>query len=549
MSLEEGPGYNKNITIIPIITSSDKTQLTQFHGKLAYPVYIAISNIPKHICWKPFWQGQVLLAHLPTSKLDHIINKASRHHCMSNLFHHCMQVIVKPLESAGHKEIILVSGDGAVRKRFPILTTHVGDYLEQVLVSLVRTGNCPICPAPHDEIDKWESNLEPCDTQKIIDTLNSINKGAAEFIKACANAGIKPVQCIFWKNLPFVDIYCSIMPDILHQLYQGLLKHLMAWIQTACGDAEIDAWCCCFPPNHHIWLFMKGISHLSCVTGMELKFQGFFWVGCWHSTSWWPFQCMVGSYSPHSPWFHLSSQISNPYFWNTGSNEWCTLHVPFKLWHFHFSWYLWSFQYFQASQCWSLLWIYSALWLNRQFQYRIYWAAAHLSCQGCLCFDKLQGWVPTNDTLAWPEGMHDATWEVLHWHLDMSFNMPLHVQKPIPSLIPEHWLQMTKHPTHQGVPIEVVCTKYGTTQFIPALSWFIAQYQHPQYSKAQVKIASNSIHIPFSKVSVFHHLKFVSYDVYSLNPLNKIVVDSIHIDLVQVWKCHSWPIWYCCHSD
>jgi hypothetical protein len=65
-------------------------------------------------------------------------------------------------------------------------------------------------------------------------------------------------------------------------------------------------------------------------------------------------------------------------------------------------------------------------------------------------------------------------------------------------------------------------------QFIPALSYFVAQYQHPEYLKAQVEAASTSVHIPFSKISVFHWLKFISYDVYSLNPLNKTVVDSIH---------------------
>jgi len=124
----------------------------------------------------------------------------------------------------------------------------------------------------------------------------------------------------------------------------------------------------------------------------------------------------------------------------------------------------------------------------------------------------------------------------LRRRLDTSFNTPLHVQKPIPSLIPERRLRMTKHPTHRGVPIEVVCTKYGATQFIPALSRFIAQYQHLEYSKAQVETASNSIHIPFSKVSVFHRLKFVSYDVHSLNPLNELVVDSIHIDPVHFDK-------------
>jgi len=145
----------------------------------------------------------------------------------------------------------------------------VGDYPEQTLVALVKNRNCPICPAPHENIGDWESNLEPRDTQKIIEALSSVDRGATEFTKACADAGIKPVQCVFWKNLPFIDIYRSITPNILHQLYQGVLKHLISWIRAACGDAEIDARCRRLPPNHHIRLFMKGISHLSRVTGME----------------------------------------------------------------------------------------------------------------------------------------------------------------------------------------------------------------------------------------------------------------------------------------
>ena len=118
---------------------------------------------------------------------------------------------------------------------------------------------------------------------------------------------------------------------------------------------------------------------------------------------------------------------------------------------------------------------------------------------------------------------------ICRW-LETLSNMPLHIQKPLPSLIPKYWQWMAKHPTHQGVPIEVICTKYGAMQFIPALSCFIAQYQHPEYSKAQVEAASTSIHIPFLKISVFHRLKFISYNVYSLNPLDKLVVDSIHTD-------------------
>jgi Plavaka transposase len=86
-----------------------------------------------------------------------------------------------------------VSGNGAVRRCFPILAAYVGDYPEQILVSLVKTGTCPICPAPQDEIGNWESILEPHDTQKITEALNTIDKEATEFIKACANTGIKLV--------------------------------------------------------------------------------------------------------------------------------------------------------------------------------------------------------------------------------------------------------------------------------------------------------------------------------------------------------------------
>ncbi|KAF8869819.1 hypothetical protein BD779DRAFT_1479404 [Infundibulicybe gibba] len=54
---QEKPGG----TIIPVIISSDKTQLTTFCGKQAYPVYLTIGNIPKDIRKKPSRHAQVPL--------------------------------------------------------------------------------------------------------------------------------------------------------------------------------------------------------------------------------------------------------------------------------------------------------------------------------------------------------------------------------------------------------------------------------------------------------------------------------------------------------
>jgi len=58
--------------IIPMIVSSDKTQLTLFCDKQAYPVYLTIGNIPKDIRQKPSCYAQLLVAYIPTTKLGGI---------------------------------------------------------------------------------------------------------------------------------------------------------------------------------------------------------------------------------------------------------------------------------------------------------------------------------------------------------------------------------------------------------------------------------------------------------------------------------------------
>lgn len=57
-------------TVIPIILSSDATQLTNFSGgKSAWPVYVTIGNIPKSILAKVNSYSTLLLAYLPVAKL------------------------------------------------------------------------------------------------------------------------------------------------------------------------------------------------------------------------------------------------------------------------------------------------------------------------------------------------------------------------------------------------------------------------------------------------------------------------------------------------
>ncbi|KAJ6608182.1 hypothetical protein B0H10DRAFT_1816332, partial [Mycena sp. CBHHK59/15] len=259
---------NPGATIIPILLSSDKTQLTMFGNRSAYPVYMTIGNIPKEIRRKTSRRAYVLLAYLPTSRLNHITNDASRRRTLANLFHACLSYITAPLRDAGISGLPMASGDGQIRRCHPIVACYIGDYPEQVLVTCVKTGKCPTCDVVHGKLgDGIAAHLRHLDN--ILDALDTLDQGGTVYAKACTAAGIKPVVHPFWEKLPYTNIFTSITSDILHQLYQGIVKHLISWIKETFGEAEIDARCRRLPPNHCIRVFLKGISNLNRVTGKE----------------------------------------------------------------------------------------------------------------------------------------------------------------------------------------------------------------------------------------------------------------------------------------
>lgn len=111
----------------------------------------------------------------------------------------------------------MTSGDGVVRCCHPILTIYVRDYLEQVLVTGTYTGDCPICQCPHDDLGTYPCPHNYRNIGEALDALGLI--GTANYNSACKIVGIKLIQHPFWEKLPYVDIYHSITPDILHQLH------------------------------------------------------------------------------------------------------------------------------------------------------------------------------------------------------------------------------------------------------------------------------------------------------------------------------------------
>ena len=102
-------------TVLPLIISTDKTQLTVFGGKMAYLVYMTIGNIPKEIHRKPSQCAQMLIGYIPTTKLESIGNKTACHRVLANLFHSCMQILLGPIATHGENGLLMMSGDGIWR--------------------------------------------------------------------------------------------------------------------------------------------------------------------------------------------------------------------------------------------------------------------------------------------------------------------------------------------------------------------------------------------------------------------------------------------------
>ena len=262
--------HRPGATVIPVIVSSHKTQLTLFRDKMAYPIYLTIGNIPKDIRRKPSRRAQILIGYIPTTKLGGMTNKAARRRALANLFHSCMQNVLGPISAYGETGIAMMSGDGVWRRCHPILAVFVGDYPEQALVTCTYSGRCPKCVVPRGELGEYKSFL-PRMQNAVIDNYVLADGDVHVFHLACHDAGLKPIFHPFWERLPLVNIFLSITPDILHQMLQGMVKHLIRWLVGIFGAAAIDARYKAIPPNHKIMIFTKGIARLSRVSGHEHK--------------------------------------------------------------------------------------------------------------------------------------------------------------------------------------------------------------------------------------------------------------------------------------
>ncbi|KAG1858579.1 hypothetical protein C8R48DRAFT_755592 [Suillus tomentosus] len=476
-------------TIVPIIISSDKTQVTMFCNKTAYPVYLTIGNIPKELRRKPSSGSHVLLAYLPTSRLEHITNKASRRRAIANLYHACLRRVLAPLIPAGTEGISMRSGDGARRRCHPIFASFIGDYPEQLLTTGVKFGECPKCDVNAKDTGSNTTQFHLRKLSEVLDALAAFDDGNLAFVRACAAAGIKPIIHPFWEDLPFANIFRAITPDI-------------------------DARCRRLPPNHHIRLFTKGITCLSRVSGTEHAQICRFILGIIIDIR------LPNNLNAGRLLRAVRGLLDFLYLAQYPCHSSETLHSLDE-----------ALDLFHQNKD-----IFIQLGIRNNFNLPKLHAGRHYHLMITL-FGTTD-----NYNTEYTERLHiDLAKDAYRAtnHKDEFIQMTRWLERKEKILRHQKFVSwclageqvMTKHPTVKAVSFQKMVEDYGATHFHEALAHYIVHKRRGDHSvplrDRELDLLAGDIHFPFNRLPVFHKIKWCSIDTGGVTK-GHVTLDSVH---------------------
>lgn len=419
------------------------------------------------------------------------------------------------------------SGDGVLRRVHPILAVYIADYPEQLLIAGAKNGDCPKCMVHNKALGSIDDPMQRRDITAVLGAFESAEHDPCGFLEACEKLKIKPIHHPFWQCLPLVNIFQSLTPDILHQLYQGLVKHLLKWLKAAYGSAEIDARFQRLIPNHHIHLFKSGISSLSRLTGkdhdqicrvllgviVDMRLPGglesarltrairalmdFVYLAQLpiHSTK------SLDSLTRSLQEFHDNKSI----FVDLGIREQFNIPKLHSCRHYTSSIKLFGTTDNYDSQNTERLHIDLA-------------KDAYRSTNRKDEFPQMTTWLERQEKI-FRHGNY------IRWCYEFAMGdqtSKSHAPIPNPQLKMSRRLKMTKHPSARGVSVGMLNSNYGAAYFRDAVARFTAQWRNPQLNRTQIERAAVNINLPFVHVSTYHRIKFTLGD-------DNTVIDAIHV--------------------
>ncbi|KAF8599349.1 hypothetical protein BDV93DRAFT_449464, partial [Ceratobasidium sp. AG-I] len=259
-------------TIAPFILASDETCLTAYSGsKVAWPVYASIGNIAKAVRRRPSEQAMVLIGLIPVAKLEWISDQNEKEKKRLELYHASMALILEPLKAAARDGVEMTCADGGVRRVYPIIASHIGDWLEHSTVGSTLRSRCPVCVVRFRERGRWGPLARLRTKAQTVATIRSGQNGSLRTTTGLKGLGLHPVLP-YWTEHTWAAGPASIVPDLLHQLWKGVfLDHIRVWWTGILGDRAMDARYMGLPRYAGQQHFQLGLSALTQWQGNEAR--------------------------------------------------------------------------------------------------------------------------------------------------------------------------------------------------------------------------------------------------------------------------------------
>ena len=332
-----------------------------------------------------------------------------------------------------------------------------------------------------------------------------------------------------------MDIFQAITPNILHQLHQGVLKHLLSWLVQAYGTSEINARCQRLIPNHHIQIFSSGITNLSQVTGKVRDLISQIILGVIIGAR------IVNNLEPSRMVRAIRAFLDFLYLACLPSQTTKTLILlrqALQAFHENKAIFVdlgiqWNFNIPKIHAC-----------RHYESLIRLFGSTDNFNTQYTECLHKDFLKKPSRATNMRDELPQMTVWleqqEQVHQHagyvhwLEQGGIQAATTCSPIPNLKPHHCIKMSKDPTVYSVSIEKLETDYGASRFRETFAQFIVQWQQPGIRPTCLDYEMQGIHLPFISISTYHHIKFLQA---SANGDQESIADIIHIQPAHIVAC------------
>ena len=198
---------------------------------------MSLGNISSQVRNKPSYHAWIPIAFLPKEPM-----RVERHASISlaaqgiearQSYHDILAGILKPITQQGSEGHEMFCADECVRKCYPVLSAWLADHEENALIHSIKNNVCPTCTCPNNKLGDWSSDdmntSYPKRDPRVYIELTARQPPVKEI--ELNRHGIKRIRSVLWQ-IPNVRSTEIVRADLLHNVYLGILKHLMTWIEA-----------------------------------------------------------------------------------------------------------------------------------------------------------------------------------------------------------------------------------------------------------------------------------------------------------------------------